>query len=76
MFHVTILNPKQVLFEGEARSVFLQGDEGEFEILDYHAPIMSLLRKGKIVIDGGKYLAIKGGAAHFEQNNLVVLAEV
>lgn len=75
MFSVIIVNPKQILFEGQATKVFLRGDEGEFEVMDYHAPIISLLRKGKIVIDGKKTLAIKGGIARFDQNNLVVLAE-
>ena len=75
MFDVTILNPQRVLFEGKAEKVFLQGNEGEFEILDYHAPLMSLLKEGKIVIDGKKSLAIKRGIARFAQNSLVVLAE-
>jgi len=75
VFSILILNPKEVLYEGEAESVFLQGDEGEFEVLEYHSPIMSNLRKGKIVIDGRKYLAIKGGIARFDHNSLVVLAE-
>ena len=75
MFSVIIVNPKQVLFEGQAEKVFLQGDEGEFEILEYHNRIISLLRRGKIVIDGKKIIKIKGGIARFNQNNLVVLAE-
>lgn len=75
MFSVIVVNPKQVLFEGQAERVFLRGDEGEFEVLDYHAPIISLLRKGKIIIDGKKFLTINGGIARFDQNNLVVLAE-
>lgn len=75
MFSVIVVNPKQVLFQGQAERVFLRGDEGEFEVLDYHAPIISLLRKGRIIIDGKKYLAINGGIARFDQNNLVVLAE-
>lgn len=75
MFPVIIVNPKQVLFEGQAERVFLQGDQGEFEILDYHSRIISLLRKGRIVIDGKISIPIKGGIARFNQNNLVVLAE-
>ena len=33
MFSVVILNPQKILFEGQAKKVFLKGDEGEFEIL-------------------------------------------
>ena len=75
MFSVIIVNPKEVIFEGNADRVFLQGDEGEFEVLEYHNPIMSLLRKGKIVIDGKKVIKVKGGIARFDNNSLVVLTE-
>ena len=75
MFPMVVVNPKKILFEGQATKVFLQGDKGEFEILEYHSPIMSVLRKGRIVIDGKKFISIKGGIARFDQNTLVVLAE-
>lgn len=74
MFKVIILNPKHELFEGEAKSVILPGDRGEFEILDFHRPVISLLKEGSIIIDG-KYLAIKRGVAKFNKDELVALVE-
>lgn len=76
MFHVTVVTPQKVLFEGEASKTFLQGDEGEFELLDYHAPILSVLGKGRIVIDEKQYIDIRGGIARFDRNALTVLAEL
>ena len=75
MFHVTILNPKHVVFEGDAESVFLPGDQGEFEILTYHVPIMSLLKPGEVVVDWKKSIPIKNGMVKFDQNGCVVLVE-
>lgn len=75
MFSVVIVGPKQVLFEGEAARVFLRGDEGEFELLEHHAPLVSVLGRGRIVIDGTKAIPIKRGVARFNRNALVVLAE-
>lgn len=75
MFNIVVLNPKKVLFEGVASSVFLQGDNGEFEILPYHCPIVSLLKKGHVLIDSKKRLAIRGGIAKFNNNELVVMVE-
>ncbi|MBI5300005.1 MAG: hypothetical protein A3H42_02860 [Deltaproteobacteria bacterium RIFCSPLOWO2_02_FULL_46_8] len=75
MFDIVILNAKRVLFEGKAESAFLQGDTGEFEILPYHCPVVSLLKKGRMVIDGTKYLNVKGGIMRFRGNRLVVLVE-
>ena len=74
MFNVTILNPKHELFEGKAKSVILPGDRGEFEILDFHKPIISFLKEGNVIIDG-KYLAIKRGVVNFYNAKLVALVE-
>lgn len=72
---VKILNPKHVLFEGEAKSVFLPGDMAEFELMDYHAPIVSLLRPGKVVIDWEQAIPIKRGMVKFDQNDCMILVE-
>lgn len=70
-----ILNPKRVIFEGEAKSVFLPGDMAEFEILDYHAPIISLLVPGNVIVDGKQKIPIKRGMVKFDNNECVVLVE-
>jgi F-type H+-transporting ATPase subunit epsilon len=72
---LTILNPKHVLFEGEAESIFLPGDRGEFEILPMHAPIVSLLRPGNVVIDWKQSVAIKSGMVKFDNGECVILVE-
>ena len=72
---VTILNPKQVLYEGEAKSVFLPGDLAEFEILDYHAPIVSLLRPGHVVVDGSVRIPVDRGMVQFDRNVCMILTE-
>ncbi len=75
MFHLTILNPKNVLFEGDVDSVFLPGDSGEFEIMSHHAAIVSLLRPGDVVINWEKKVLIKNGMVKFENNDCVILVE-
>ena len=72
---VTVLNPKHVLFDGEARSVFLPGDLAEFELLDYHVPIVSLLRPGHVVVDGKTEIRIKKGMVKFDRNECMILVE-
>jgi F-type H+-transporting ATPase subunit epsilon len=72
---VTILNPRRVLFEGEAKRVSLTGDIAEFEILDYHAPIISLLRPGAVMIDGETRVPIKKGMVRFDSDECVILTE-
>ena len=72
---VLILNPKHVVFEGEAKNVFLPGDMAEFELMDYHVPIVSLLRPGKVIVDWDKVIPIKKGMVKFDNNECVILVE-
>ena len=72
---VKILNPKHVLFDGEAKSLFLPGDLAEFELLDFHAPIVSLLRPGDVVVDWKTTIPIKRGMVKFDNNECMILVE-
>ena len=75
MFKVKILNPKRTIYEGEAWSVFFPGDLTEFEVLELHKPIISLLRQGDIVIDWNKHISISKGIMNMYKNELVALVE-
>jgi len=75
MFKVSIIDHKDVIFDGKAKSVILPGDTGEFEILDFHHPIVSLLKDGNIIIDGTNF-PIGRGIAKFHRAKLVILVEM
>lgn len=72
---LTILNPKHVIYEGEARNVFLPGDLAEFEIMDHHAPIVSLLLPGKVIVDWTLEVPVKRGMVKFDKNECMILVE-
>jgi F-type H+-transporting ATPase subunit epsilon len=75
MLQVTVQSRKEIIFEGMVESVFLPGEYGEFEVLPFHAPIISTLKKGKLRIDD-LFLEIKGGIAKMgEDNKLLLLVE-
>ena len=81
MFHLVILESRirateNILFDGNATSVMLPGAEGEFEILDFHKPIVSKLKKGIIVVDNSKEFPIVGGLAKMSHQNLVAVVEL
>lgn len=80
MFEVLILksNPNdQVnkIFEGQSSSVTLPGVEGEFEILDFHKPIISQLKNGVILVDNHKEISIGGGIAKMKRQRLVAIVD-
>jgi len=74
MFKVSIFDQERKLFEDLASQVSLPGAEGELAVLDFHAPMISLLKGGRISVDG-KYLPIRQGVALVDRNELLVLVE-
>ena len=74
-----ILTPEKLLFEGEIKSVKLPGTNGEFEILNNHAPIISTLSKGEICVTNLKNdketFNINGGVIEMQNNKIIVLAD-
>ncbi len=46
-----IVTPEQIVFSAEVNSVAVPGINGEFQMLNSHAPVISLLTKGKVKID-------------------------
>ncbi len=75
MFKATIITSDKVLFEGDVRSVFLPGETGEFEVLELHKTILSLLRQGNIVINGETKIPVKRGAVRMSGDDLVAIVD-
>ena len=50
--HLEIVSPEATLFSGDVTSVTVPGVNGEFQVLDNHAPIVSLLQQGNVKIGG------------------------
>lgn len=46
-----IVSPEATLFKGKVTSVTVPGVNGEFQMLNNHAPIVSLLTKGNVKIN-------------------------
>jgi F-type H+-transporting ATPase subunit epsilon len=75
VFKATVITSNKVLFEGDVRSVFLPGAAGEFEVLDFHKPILSLLKQGDLVIDGVTKIPVKRGAVRMSGDEFVAVVE-
>ena len=50
-----IVSPEAKLFSGEVTSVSLPGVVGDFQMLNNHAPIVSLLKKGIVRISATSF---------------------
>jgi F-type H+-transporting ATPase subunit epsilon len=75
-----VLTPDKSLFKGKVRSITVPGKKGSFMVLINHAPIVSTLSRGDILITTHEYkeekITIRGGVIEVKQNNIVVLADI
>lgn len=55
--NITVLTPDKELFHGSIASVKVPGTQGQFQILNNHAPVVSSLDEGSVYIitAGGSY---------------------
>lgn len=78
---VEIITPDSTIFTGDNVGLIqLPGIDGSFEVLNNHAPLISVLQKGriKLVNKGEKeeqFFEIKGGVIEVLNNKILVLAE-
>ena len=78
MLKLKIITPSEALFEGDVESVTLPGTAGSFMVLDRHAPIVSSLESGKVVVkeaNGIHEYALNSGFVKVKDNNVTVCIE-
>ena len=78
-FQFDLVSPEKLLFSGEVTQVDVPGTEGDFGVLAGHAPIVTTLRPGILVIyrDGGELrVVVNGGFAEVGPAGLTVLADM
>jgi F-type H+-transporting ATPase subunit epsilon len=50
--HLEIVSPEAQLFSGQVESITVPGTSGSFQILNNHAPIVSSLTQGQVILQG------------------------
>ena len=50
--YLEIVSPESTLFKGDVESVSVPGIDGEFEMLNNHAAVVSILKEGFVKIRG------------------------
>jgi F-type H+-transporting ATPase subunit epsilon len=78
-FHIEIVTPRGMVYQGEVVSATIPGVVSPFQVLYHHAPILTELETGDIiVVDGANrtyHFATSGGFAEMKNNRLTVIAE-
>ena len=80
MLHFELVTPEKLVRSESVYMVTVPGTEGDFGVLEGHAPFMSTIRDGDVLVQktaGGQpeTIAIRGGFAEVTARGLTVLAE-
>lgn len=76
---IEIITPDRNIYSGEVRSVRVPGRKGSFQVLKDHAPIISTLDAGSVMItdDQGTEVRfeITGGVIEVKRNRIILRAD-
>lgn len=76
MLTVSVISPERILFEGQASAVVAPGWDGELGVLPGHAPLMTVLGKGVLRLDGASQrFQVDGGFMQVVDNVVRVVTE-
>jgi len=76
---IEIITPDKKVFEGNIKSIRVPGKKGSFQVLKDHAPIISTLENGPVILvdqEGNeKIYEINGGVIEVKMNKIILLAD-
>lgn len=76
---IDIITPDKKVYEGEIKSVRVPGKKGSFQVLKDHAPIISTLENGPVIMvdqDGNQQIfEVTGGVIEVKANKIILLAD-
>ena len=80
MLHFELVTPEKLVRSESVHMVVVPGTEGDFGVLEGHAPLMSVIRPGELTVYSGPStivarIAVDGGFAEVNERGLTVLAE-
>ena len=77
-FKIDIVTAERIVYSAEADIVIAPGVEGQLGILPHHAPLMTMLEPGELIVKKGGdefYLAVSGGFLEVRPDRVIVLAD-
>jgi F-type H+-transporting ATPase subunit epsilon len=77
--HFELVSPEKLLFSGNVEQVDVPGLEGDFGVLEGHAPLVATLKPGILTVhlsDGAQRIVVLGGFAEVSDKGLTVVADL
>jgi F-type H+-transporting ATPase subunit epsilon len=78
--HFELVTPERLVLSEDVHMVVVPGAEGEFGVLEGHAPFMSTVKDGALKVYASanaepRTIQVQGGFAEVSETGLTVLAE-
>jgi F-type H+-transporting ATPase subunit epsilon len=76
--YLEILTPEKKVFEGDVTLATFPGADGSFQIMEHHAPLISLLKEGVVEYkskEASQNVTITGGVVEVLNNKVILLAD-
>jgi len=77
-FRLELVTAERMVFSDDVDMVIAWGLEGQLGILPHHAPLMTILQPGELIIkkdDKETYMAVSGGFLEVRPDKVIVLAD-
>jgi len=77
-FRLELVTAERLVYSDDVDMVVAWGMEGQMAILPFHAPLMTMLQPGELIVKKGgqeSYLAVTGGFLEIRPDAVIVLAD-
>jgi len=77
-FRLELVTAERLVYSDDVDMVVAWGMEGQMAILPFHAPLMTMLQSGELIVKKGgqeSYLAVTGGFLEVRPDAVIVLAD-
>ncbi|MBS1681121.1 MAG: ATP synthase F1 subunit epsilon [Bacteroidetes bacterium] len=76
--YLEIITPEKKVFEGDVTIATFPGADGSFQVMNDHAPLVSLLTQGTVIYKtkgASEQVSITGGVVEVLKNKVILLAD-
>lgn len=78
MINISFISQEKTLFEGEAKMVVMDGQEGQLGIVKGHSPLLAILKPGPVRMiqeSGEEVFFTNGGFAEVQAESITILVD-
>tara|TARA_Y100001970_G_C13881800_1_gene674200 strand:+ start:251 stop:670 length:420 start_codon:yes stop_codon:yes gene_type:complete len=78
VINISFISQEKTLFEGQAKMVVMDGQEGQLGIVKGHSPLLAVLKPGPVRMvsdDGEEVFFTNGGFAEIQPDSITILVD-